>query len=318
MEEVIRVAGRGNDASPSRSGGGGIPMETVGTAREAVVRGVPISWSELGSGPELILVHGLQDSHRTWRRVAPLLASSFRVLMPDLPGHGWSGRPDEAYTLPWYARILDEWMATIGVERAHVCGHSLGAGIVQWMLLAQRERIRRLALVDAGGLGREVGIALRLAAFPVLGRWFTPAVLRMAVPVALSVSPAAFGHMEPEEVRIFLRMSRIPGTSRAFQRSLEAVIDVSGQHQQTMTRAREIESLPPLALFWGERDPIIPVKHGRALVEASSGVTLTVYPGCGHHPHLDAPAAFARDLRAFLSDPDRPAARLLPVGTPVA
>jgi pimeloyl-ACP methyl ester carboxylesterase len=172
--------------------------------------------------------------------------------------------------------------------------------------------------VDAGGLGREVGLGLRLAAFPVLGRWFTPPVLHVAVPLALAVSPAAFGHMEPEEVKIFLRMSRIPGSDRAFQRSLEAVVDVFGQHQQTMTRAREVPALPPLALFWGERDPIIPVKHGRALRAASTGVTLTVYPGCGHHPHLDAPQSFARDLDAFLCDPDRPAARLLPVRAPGA
>jgi pimeloyl-ACP methyl ester carboxylesterase len=89
------------------------------------------------------------------------------------------------------------------------------------------------------------------------------------------------------------------------------VVDVRGQHQQTMARVREVPSLPPIALFWGERDPMIPVAHGRALVQAADGITLTVYPGCGHFPHLDAPEAFAGDLAAFLRDRTRRPARLL-------
>jgi hypothetical protein len=80
-----------------------------------------------------------------------------------------------------------------------------------------------------------------------------------------------------------------------------------------MSRVREVPHLPPLALFWGGRDPVIPLAHGRALVDASTGVTLTVYPGCGHHPHLDAPDEFARDLAAFLCDPLREPARLRPL-----
>ena len=286
-------------------------METVGLAHETEIRGTRISWSELGSGPPLVLLHGLMDSHRTWRRVAPLLASGFRVLMPDLPGHGWSGRPDAPYTVAWFARLLGEWMGAIGVERADVCGHSLGAGIAQWMLLEDRPRIRRLALTDAGGLGREVGVGLRLATFPVLGRWFTPPVMRVVIPLSLKVAPGSFGHPDPEEVAIFLRMFRLPGTERAFRRALEAVIDVRGQRQQMMTRAREVPRLPPVALFWGERDPMVPVAHGRALLRSSEGITLTVYPGCGHLPQLDVPERFADDLQAFLRDPSRRAARIL-------
>jgi pimeloyl-ACP methyl ester carboxylesterase len=232
--------------------------------------------------------------------------------MPDLPGHGWSGRPDAPYTLSWYAAVIASWMEEIGVPRAHVCGHSYGGGIAQWMLLEQRPRIDRLALVSAGGLGREVGLWMRFATFPVLGRRLTPLAMRFAMPTVLRAFPAIFGHMEPEEIELVVRMTRIPGTDRAFQRSLEGVINLFGQYVQTIHRAHEVASMPAIALFWGTKDPVIPLRHGRAALEHSTGITLTTYKGCGHYPHLDAPSLFAHDLIEFLCDPDRPSARLRP------
>jgi pimeloyl-ACP methyl ester carboxylesterase len=287
-------------------------LQMIGRAHETIVGDTPVAWGELGSGPPLVLLHGIMDSHRVWRRAAPLLAEHFRVLMPDLPGHGWSGRPDAPYTLPWHTAVLASWMDAIGVPRAHVCGHSFGGGIAQWMLLEQRTRIDRLALVSTGGLGRQVAVGMRFAAFPVLGRWLTPLAMRFAMPTVLRACSATFGHMEPEEIELFLQMRRIPGTNRAFQRSLEGVINLFGQYMQTMQRAHEIVSMPPVAIFWGDKDPIIPVRHGRAVLDHSTGVSLTEYDGCGHYPQLDVPSPFTRDLIGFLRSPDLPPARFSP------
>lgn len=280
-------------------------METVGTAHETVVNGTTIAWGELGAGPPLVLLHGLADSHRTWRRVAPLLARDFRVLMPDLPGHGWSGRPDAPYTLAWYVRMVCDWMEAIGVAHAHVCGHSFGGGIAQWMLLENRARVDRLALIAPGGLGREVSLPMRLAAFPLLGPALTPPTMWLGALLGPRLFPAGFGHMEPEEIRLVVRMIRIRGTARAFRRSLANVVNLSGQCVQTMARAHEVTSLPPIALFWGTEDPVIPIRHGARLMGRATGITLTAYPGCGHHPQLDHHAALARALADFLSGPLR-------------
>lgn len=103
-------------------------------------------------------------------------------------------------------------------------------------------------------------------------------------------------------------MNRIPGTDRAFRRSVEGVIDLPGRHVRTRDRVQEVASLVPIALFWGENDPIIPVRHGREAFKVSAGVTLTTYPESGHFPYLDVPFGFARDLGAFLCDP--PPARI--------
>jgi len=285
-------------------------MEMIGQAHATGANGTSIAWSEMGEGEPLVLLHGFQQSHRTWRRVAPLLAEEFRLLMPDLPGHGLSGRPDAPYTLTWYAKTVAAWMGAIGVRRAHVCGHSFGGGIAQWMLLDHRKRVDRLALVAPGGLGLECGIGLRLATFPVLGRALTPFVIRHVLPHVVRHAASTFAHTEAGEVERAQAMNRIPGTDRAFQRSVEGVIDFSGQHVRTSDRVREVASLPPIAMFWGERDPIIPVRHGQDAFEGSTGVTLTTYPDSGHFPHLDVPLDFARDLSAFLCDRHRPAARI--------
>ena len=281
-------------------------VEMIGRANVDEANGTKIAWGEMGAGEPLVLIHGFQQSHRTWRRVAALLAGEFRLLMPDLPGHGLSGRPDAPYTLTWYADTVAAWMDAIGVACAHVCGHSFGGGIAQWMLLDHRERVDRLALVAPGGLGREAGMGLRYATLPVLGPAFTPLVIRYGLPLAMRVARGTFGRMEREEVALASATNRIPGTDRAFQRSVEGVINLAGQHVRTMDRVHEVASLPPIALFWGERDPIIPIRHGREAFAGFAGVTLTSYPGSGHFPHLDVPDAFARDLRAFLTDPDRP------------
>jgi pimeloyl-ACP methyl ester carboxylesterase len=137
--------------------------------RFATVRGVRVHWAELGEATRrtpLVLLHGLSDCHRTWRQLAPRLALRRRVLMPDLPGHGLSDRPDATYDLDWYALVMEGWLEAAGVARADVVGHSFGGGVAQMMLRRCPERIRRVVLVSSGGLGREVTMALRLASIP--------------------------------------------------------------------------------------------------------------------------------------------------------
>jgi pimeloyl-ACP methyl ester carboxylesterase len=285
----------------------------IGRAHRNIADSTPIAWSEMGEGDPLVLIHGFQQSHRTWRRVAPELAKDFHVLMPDLPGHGFSGRSDAPYTLAWYARTISAWMDTIGIPQAHVCGHSFGGGIAQWMLLERREKVNRLALVAPGGLGHEVGMGLRFATIPVLGPAFTPLVIRYGLPFVMRHVPSLFGQIEPEEVTIAAETNRIPGTDRAFQRSVAAVINLSGQHMQSLDHIREVATLPPIALFWGEKDPILPVKHGREAFKNSTGIVLTTYPDVGHFPQLDVPSLFTRDLRAFLLDKRKLSARMPPL-----
>ena len=274
----------------------------------ARVRGVDLHWTEQGAGPPLLLLHGLCDSHRTWLPVAPLLARKRRVIMLDLAGHGESSRPDASYTLDWHAGIVGTWLAQLDLEEVDVVGHSFGGGVAQWMLLEHRKRVRRLGLESAGGLGREVGASLRWASFPFVVERFGQPFMSFGTTRALNAAGGAFS---PLEIALLARYNARPGTARAFSRSVRDVINSRGQHRPFLDRARDVHTLPPIALFWGESDPLIPVAHGITAAMQLQGVQLTRFPGVGHFPHRQVPERFVEAVERFLDAPDAPPAVLL-------
>lgn len=267
------------------------------------VEGVRVHWTELGQSTEnrpLILLHGLNDCCCTWRHVAPRLSHDWRVVMPDLPGHGLSGRPDASYELRWYGRIAAQWLSAAGVERADVVGHSFGGGVAQTILLQCPERVHRLVLVSSGGLGRGIAFPLRLASIPLavelLGQPFMGPFTRIALRATGDV-------LTDEDVARLCVINAQRGSARAFGRTVRHVIDWRGQRLSFFDHAHEISILPPIAIFWGDRDRIIPFSHAEALAEFVEGARITRFKGCGHYLHHEKPDAFVEALRAVLDSP---------------
>jgi pimeloyl-ACP methyl ester carboxylesterase len=123
-----------------------------------------------GSGPPLILLHGLGTTSETWGPTIRTLMDRFTVLAPDLAGHGQSsGRPLRGSVEP-LAQALDGLCAQQELETAAVVGHSLGGLVAIRFAFNHPDRMRQLVLVDAGGIGGEMSWLLRLAAIPLLGR----------------------------------------------------------------------------------------------------------------------------------------------------
>ena len=278
----------------------------------ARVQGCDLHWAEAGVGRPLVLLHGLSDSHRTWLDVVPELARTHRVLLLDLAGHGLSARPDASYALEWHAGIVGGWLEALGLEDIDLVGHSFGGGVAQWMLLEHRARIRRLGLVAAGGLGSEVGFALRLASIPGVVERFGQPFMAPGTQIALNAAGGAYSR---DEIGQLAAMNAIPGSARAFARSVRDVIDWRGQHRHFLDRAQEVGELPPVALFWGDADAVIPVAHGIQAASVLSGSSLTRFPGCGHFPHRQEPHRFAGALAEFLDASAVPHARLRPLPT---
>jgi pimeloyl-ACP methyl ester carboxylesterase len=286
------------------------------TSSHARVGEVDLHWAEVGSGRPLVLLHGLCDSHRTWFPVAPALARTHRVLMLDLAGHGESSRPDASYTLEWHANLVGAWLEQLGLDEVDLVGHSYGGGVAQWMLLEHRKRVRRLGLEAAGGLGREVGAALRWASFPFFVERFGQPFMSFGTTRALNAAGGAFSE---EEITILAQFNARPGTARAFSRSVRDVINGWGQHRHFLDRARDAPSLPPIAIFWGDDDTLIPAAHGVEAASLLEGAALTRFPGVGHFPHRQEPARYVQALEAFLDAPHLAGARLRePPGSPLA
>ncbi len=271
------------------------------------IEGTDIHWAELGQGRPIVLLHGLSDSHRTWGKIAPELARTRRVLMPDLPGHGLSSRPDESYALAWHAQIMAGWLDALQLDDVDIVGHSFGGGVAQWLLLAHRQRIRRLALVASGGLGRDVMPLLRLCAATNAVEHYGQAFMSAGTRLGMRFADGAY---DREDIEILSWMNAMPGSARALARTVRDVIDWRGQRRHFLDRVHELVDLPPLALYWGDLDNVIPIGHGAEIASKVDGATLTRFDGCGHFPHRQRPEEFTRAIESFLDAPALGSTRL--------
>lgn len=272
--------------------------------RETVLHGHRVAYRCAGSGPPVVLVHGITSTSATWERVMPYLAERYTVIAPDLLGHGESAKPRGDYSLGAYASGVRDLLVSLGHERATFVGHSLGGGVTMQLAYQFPERCERLVLVDSGGLGREVNLLLRSATLPG-----SEVVLPLLASAGLLDAGRAVG-------RFLNRLGLRPGTDveemarghasladrearAAFVHTLRTIIDPGGQRVNASDRLYLAEHIPFL-IVWGERDPIIPVSHGRAAHARVRGSRLEVFAGAGHFPHLDDPQRFLAVLVDFI------------------
>jgi pimeloyl-ACP methyl ester carboxylesterase len=257
-----------------------------------------------GSGPAVVLIHGMVNSSRHWEAVALRLAEEYTVIAPDLLGHGDSAAVRGDYSLGAHAASIRDLLATIGVDRATLVGHSLGGGVAMQFFYQFPQRTERLVLVSSGGLGREVSLLLRGAALPGASAIVWVAAhprLMTALDAAgqrLRDRGSAKGPLLQAVVRA-LRPLEDPGARKAFLQTLRSVIDFHGQRVSAVDRLYLLRPMPTL-IVWGERDNTIPLAHGRAAHDAIPGSRFETLPRAAHFPHLEDPEGLAEVLRDFL------------------
>src|ERR1017187_8617155 len=130
------------------------------------LHGREVTYAEAGSGPALLLIHGMGGTRESWKDVIALLAREYTVIAPDLPGHGSSAPGAGDYSIGAHAAGLRDLLVALGHDRATLVGHSLGGGIAMQFAYQFPEMTERLVLVSSGGLGPEVSPVLRAAALP--------------------------------------------------------------------------------------------------------------------------------------------------------
>lgn len=275
------------------------------------LHGHEVAYRDAGAGETLLFVHGIAGDSRTWLQPMRRLAARYRVVAPDLPGHGGSARGAGDYSLGAHACFLRDLLKELGIQRATLVGHSLGGGITLQLTYQFPELCERMILVSSGGLGRDVSLLLRALSLPGV-----EAVLWLGFP--------SFLLRRGEALRGWLRARNIhaPGvaekwnaytsladreTRRAFVRELRAVVDRSGQ--LVSARDRLYLSKHPTLIVWGDRDAIIPVTHARTAHEEIPGSRLVVFERAEHFPHAEYPDRFATVVTDFLeSTPPGPVA----------
>jgi pimeloyl-ACP methyl ester carboxylesterase len=271
----------------------------------ATVHGREVSYVEAGSGPLLLLIHGMAGTAENWQSVIEPLALRNRVIAPDFPGHGLSEPGGGDYSLGSLASGLRDLMLTLGHERATLAGHSLGGGVALQFTYQFPEMVERLVLVSSGGLGPDVSPILRAAALPGADLFIsaTAGVGQRAGSLVgrgmgmLGMRPSAD---VAEVARGYASLSD-PERRKAFLATLRSVVGTEGQRVAALDRLYLAEELP-LLIVWGDRDPIIPVEHAEAAHRELPNSRLEIFEGVGHVPQLERPGTFIAALQRFLDE----------------
>ena len=131
-----------------------------------VVHGYRRAFRISGQGPALLLLHGLACDSSTWNDVIPELSKHFRVIAPDLLGHGESDKRNADYSLGGYANGMRDLLTVLGIDKVTVVGHSFGGGVAMQFAYQFPDRTERVVLVSTGGLGKEVTPLIRFLTMP--------------------------------------------------------------------------------------------------------------------------------------------------------
>ncbi len=252
------------------------------------------------SHPTVLLLHGTGASTHSWRDLLPLLAERCHVVAPDLPGHGFSGRPADraAFTLPGMARAVVALLHEQGAAPSLIVGHSAGAAVAVQMCLESLAAPRSV-----------LGLNAALLPLPgVAGAVFSPMartlVLNPLVPRLFSWSAGWPGMLE--------RLLDGTGSSLdARGRALYARLVASPPHVAAALAmmagwdlaalARHLPQLKtPLHLVVGDRDRTLPPDLAWQAASRIAGATLTVLPGLGHLAHEEQPQRVAALIEAAL------------------
>ncbi|MFP2927692.1 alpha/beta fold hydrolase [Pyxidicoccus sp. 3LG] len=253
-----------------------------GQGRSCEVHGIELHYTDSGSGAPLVLLHGSTGCGADWRHVFDLeaLASRFRVLVPDLRGHGGSTNPGGELTMRQCALDTYAWLDALGIERFRAVGLSLGANTLLHMAVEQPARVEAMVLASATPY------------FPAQARALMAQVTE---------------ENQPPEEWARMRASHRHGDAqiRALWRAVNGFKD----------SYRDMNFTPPLLsrvsartlLVAGDRDPLYPVELPLEMYRAIPRASLWVVPGGGHGPIFgEHRESFVRTALAFLTEPGTP------------
>ena len=260
-----------------------------------------LSWhvTERGRGPTVLLIHGFTGRGTSWGRQATALADRFRVVAPDLPGHGRSATPRDQ-TRASVERSADD-LATIVARRAlapaRVVGYSLGARIALRLAVARPELVRRLVLESpSAGFVTEDERAARRALDETRAVRLEQRGMRAFVD-EWEHEPVFDGQADrlPRARRAALRAGRLANRPRGLAVSLRGA--GQGSMEPLFDRLRDVRC--PTLVIAGAEDPI-GCRRAGAIAAGIRDARLEVVNGAGHAPHLEAPTAFRRLVLSFL------------------
>lgn len=271
----------------------GLERQRSGLVRKtAAVDGFEIVYLEGGSGEPLVLVHGFGADKDNFTRVAGLLTPHYRVIIPDMPGFGESSKPaDVTYTIDEQALRLDQFLAAIGIDGAHLGGSSMGGWTALQYAALFPQKTRSLWLlapagVESAKLSEVREIYAKTGKMPLI-------IERPEDYPALMAMVMNHPPFLPHGIKTVLA-ERAYSNRELLKKIMAGLHGVSTPSEQLATQVKA-----PTLIVWGERDRTLDVSGAGILQKLIPGSELIVMPDIGHLPMLEAPKQSASDYLRF-------------------
>jgi pimeloyl-ACP methyl ester carboxylesterase len=269
-----------------------------GVERDVTASGVRVRVAEQGSGPHVMLLHGLFADGSTWDRVAGALARDYHVVVPDLPGFGASEKPAPQrfpYGVDAFVESMADLYAGLELGRASVVGHGLGGAIALSLAARHPELVARLVLVDALCGPMRPGLWGRLVQWPLVGGFVLKQLWGRTVFRSFYRDRVLSPHakLPLERVDAYYESFSTPaarGSALATLRSIDDTRPLAAQTVRVQT---------PTLVLWGRHDRIVPASIGQRLAREIRGAGFELLDA-GHAPHEEQPERVSTIIARFL------------------
>jgi pyruvate dehydrogenase E2 component (dihydrolipoamide acetyltransferase) len=271
---------------PSEEEVGGPEPETV------EIGGKNIQYLKLGEGEgvPLVLLHGFGGDINIWVFNQEALAEGGRtVYAVDLPGHGGSTKDVGEGDLASLVRVVEGFMGEMGVEKAHLFGHSMGGAVAASLAIQHPEKVQSLSLIASAGLGEEIN-----------GDYiegFIAANRRKEMKNALGLLFATPDLVNRQLVNDVIRFKRLDGVDEALRKLADNLFPNGKQADVPDLSGVEV----PMLVVWGREDKIVPVAHSE---NAPTNARVEVLDDTGHMPQMEAAGQTNRLIGEFLDGQD--------------
>lgn len=266
-------------------------------SRFAEVGGVRVHYQEKGSGPALVLVHGYGSNIYTWKDVFDALATEHRVIAVDLKGFGFTAKPVGDYRIEDQAALVVGLLDQLKVEKAILCGSSMGGGVALAAAINYPQRVAGLVLVDSAAFvaGRgSSSLAPGVVRWPVVGPLIAALALTRDTLVREGLSKSFRDQSKVTDERV--AVYRLPLTTRGGQ---WAALRVGEQRDYSRIEPALGRITQPTLIIWGDEDRLILLEDGKRLHASIPHSKFVVFEDCGHLPQEEMPQRFAREVLGF-------------------
>lgn len=260
-------------------------------SRSITIRGHKIWYQDIGSGPPVVLLHGLGASALSWLLTLPALSTNHRVIALDQIGHGRSDKPLIEYRISEFVDYLEAFLSELGLTEIDIAGNSLGGWIAARLAVRRPDLVRRLALVCSAGLRPSQELRARLEQVK-----FAPRTIADTRSILSMCFHNKTRHANQVNVIISYLMRQLEANHTTVERVLSAVYDPDEWMDEQMDRVRA-----RTLVLWGRQDELMPVEFAERYAAGIPNARLEIFEECGHVPQIERARDFNRVITEFFS-----------------